>query len=152
MSELSLIRTFFDLVEKYPDTDIGYLGFISPNPNIEIIFRNTDGYDMIIVNTSNPRDYGFLFEYYDDITHMSICHQVFDKKDFKDDIKTMDDMELLLKYGRNISNEYIISDFKSMMESFDITIDDFKNFINQECTIIPLNIHIRGSNPYKFLG
>lgn len=121
-SNLKIIRMFFEYYEdkdsnKVSSTDIDsewglkYRSGLISNPDI-ILFNNTQRIFYIV-------------DYHQNVL---LLQDMTVKINFfrKDDIKTMDDMELLLKYGRSISDDVIIQNIKTNL-NLDIKLDNFKD-------------------------
>lgn len=123
MSEISIVRKFLSLYQKYKDKTSGYLTYDIDDESI-LIYRNICDPDLIIDKESNPR---FIFE----VTKTFRINMpgIRINLEIIDDIKTHDDMELLLKYGRIITNNQILSDI-SKCYGTEIRLDMFYNFFN----------------------
>lgn len=123
MSEISIVRKFISLYQKYKDMNSGYLTYDIDDESI-LIYRNICDPDLIIDKESNPRiilEIGDTFRI--KLSNIRINLEIID------DIKTHDDMELLLKYGRIITNNQILSDI-SKCYGTEIRLDMFDNFFN----------------------
>lgn len=114
MSELDIMRKFIEIREKYEPIISGYLSYDVKNFNALIFFRNLYDADLVIEYKKERR---IILEW------SGIGDSL------KRDITSHDDLELLLKYGRSISDNVIISNINNGLE-IDLTIDSFYHFLN----------------------
>lgn len=144
-SNFKLIRRFFELVNQYSSQreelsfDFEILNFNTENFKIE--YRNYLNPDVIIRKDGDNGIYLFDFNRfgYDfkELENKSITVVEKDRnkgtliqEDFEKDIFDMDDIEFILKHGREYTDDKIISKLQNNFDSM-ITMNDFKNFLGE---------------------
>lgn len=103
-SNLKIIRMFFEL---YEDKDSNTVSSTDIDSEWGLKYRSglISNPDIILFN--NTQRIFYIVDYHQNVL---LLQDMTVKINFfrKDDIKTMDDMELLLKYGRSITDDAII--------------------------------------------
>lgn len=91
--------------------------------NFQFRFRPLSDPDLIIEKKVNDEDGILIFDYYRDYGYiLSFGNRL--SPEIINDAKSMDEIELVLKYGRCIVDENIISVLSSRLQT-DINLDDF---------------------------
>lgn len=126
-SNFKLIRRFFKIVEE--NKNIGFK-IIKFNTEFNIEYRNFGNPDLIIRSSSVIH----IFDHIRSRNSYKVVHDIVQDYIIKDmlsnlieDLNTMEDMELYLKYGREISDSKIISNLQTYDDK--ITLDTFRLFL-----------------------
>lgn len=126
-SNFKLIRRFFKLVEE--NKNIGFK-IIKFNTEFNIEYRNFGNPDLIIRSKSVIHIFDHIRSRNEFLVVNSL-EQDFIIKDMPsnliEDLNTMEDMELYMKYGREISDSKIIQNLQTYDDK--ITLDTFRLFL-----------------------
>lgn len=146
-SNFKLIKRFFELVNQYSrvrnnnDSDVDTLDFDSSV--FQIQYRNLFNPDVVVVLNLNQWVYLFDYTICDgslkelEIKSIKICgnntnfsNSKIVPQNFETDLFSLDDLELLLMYGKDFTDIAIIDKLQNEY-NFDISMDDFKNFLGE---------------------
>lgn len=146
-SNFKLIKRFFELVNQYSrvrnnnDSDVDTLDFDSSV--FQIQYRNLFNPDVVVVLNLNQWVYLFDYTICDgslkelEIKSIKICgnntnfsNSKIVPQNFETDLFSLDDLELLLMYGKDFTDIAIIDKLQNEY-NFDISMDDFKKFLGE---------------------
>lgn len=90
------------------------------NSEITVVNSPVGLYSYLIVDKNTYA----IVDIFNDVKRIFILSEVLNLEDLKNDLEKFDDMEILLKYGKKLSDEYIV-DYISKLINTPIDKDEF---------------------------